>query len=71
MDRKALKRQYKETPRPMGIYRVHNLVNGKSLVGASIDLPAIFNRIRAQLEMNLFINPGLQKDWNDLGEVGV
>jgi len=28
----------------MGVYRVHNTVNDKSLVGKSRDLPAILNR---------------------------
>ena len=32
MDPKARIREYKETPRPMGVYRVRNTVNGKSLV---------------------------------------
>ena len=51
MDRKALKREYKEAPRPMGVYRVKDSVNGKSLVGPSADLPSILNRLRMQLRM--------------------
>jgi hypothetical protein len=35
MNRKELIRQYKETPRPMGVYRVRNAQSGRSLVGAS------------------------------------
>ena len=67
MDRKARIRHYKETPRPMGLYRVRNTVNGKSLVGASVDLPAILNRQRFQLESGLHPNRALQRDWNELG----
>jgi hypothetical protein len=67
MDRKELSRQYKETRRPMGVYRVHNRVHDKSLVGASVDLPAILNRHRAQLRMGGHTNRALQKDWNELG----
>src|SRR5215203_281740 len=67
MDRKALKREYKETRRPMGVYRVLNTVNGKSLVGSSVDLPSILNRLRAQLRSGTHSNRELQKDLKELG----
>jgi RimJ/RimL family protein N-acetyltransferase len=66
-DRKALVREYLETPRPAGIYRVRNKVSGKSLVGSSPDLPGMLNRQRFQLEGNLHPDKELQADWNDLG----
>ena len=31
MDRKALIPEYKDTPRPAGVYRIQNAVNGKWL----------------------------------------
>ena len=67
MDRKTRIREYKEAPRPMGVYRVRNTTNGKSLVGSSVNLPAILNRHRAQLGMGVHPNLALQKDWNELG----
>ena len=67
MDRKARIREYKKTPRPMGVYRVRNTVNGKSLVGSSVDLPAMLNRQRAQLKMGAHSNRTLQKDWSEFG----
>jgi hypothetical protein len=67
MNRKALIRQYKETPRPIGIFRVRNTVNGKSLVGRSVDVAAMLNRQRAQLRMGAHPNRALQDDWNALG----
>ena len=67
MDRKTLKREYRETPRPMGVYRVLNTVNGKSLVGASIDLPSILNRLRMQIRMGTHSNRELQTDLKALG----
>jgi hypothetical protein len=67
MDRKALKREYKQTRRPMGIFRVHNLTNDRSFIGSTIDLPAMLNRQRAQLSMGAHTNLALQKDWNELG----
>ncbi len=51
----------------MGVYRVLNTVTGKSLVASSTNLPAIFNRHRAQLRLGLHPDRGLQKDWNELG----
>lgn len=67
MDRKALIREYKMAHRPMGVYRVRNTVNGKSLVGATTDLHAMLNRHRAQLRLQAHTNRALQADWNELG----
>ena len=47
MDRKALVRDYKNTARPMGVYRVRNMVNGKACLGTARDLPGILNSQRA------------------------
>lgn len=67
MDRKAAIRQYKESRRPMGAYRVRNNRNGKSLVGTAVNVPAMLNRQQAQLRMGLHPNRELQQDWNALG----
>jgi hypothetical protein len=67
VDRKALIRHYKETPRPMGVYRIHNTVMDKSLVGSSRNLPAVLNRERFQLDHGSHPNRALQADWNRLG----
>src|SRR5690242_7492473 len=67
MDRKALIRSYKETRRPMGVYRVRNVRDGRSLVRASVDLPAALNRERTQLAFGGHRNVELQRDWNALG----
>jgi hypothetical protein len=67
MDRKARIREYRETPRPMGVYRVHNTVSGKSLIAGSTDLNAALNRQRAQLRFGGHPDRQLQADWNQLG----
>ncbi|MGE0825403.1 MAG: methyltransferase domain-containing protein [Candidatus Binatia bacterium] len=67
MDRKALIREYKERLHPMGVYLVRNTVKGKSLVGVSVDLPAMLNRHRAQLRFGTHVNRALQHDWNEFG----
>jgi hypothetical protein len=67
MDRKALIREYKESRRPIGVYRVYNTVKRKSLIGTSIDLPSMLNRQQAQLRLSVHPNRELQRDWNELG----
>jgi hypothetical protein len=66
-NRKALIRQYKETPRSMGVGVVRNRANGRALVVAGADLPSLLNRHRAQLRLNAHPNRALQADWNGLG----
>ena len=67
MNRKELIRRYKETPRPMGVFRVHNTVADKSFVGTSRDLPSMLNRQRFQLGNGSHPNRALQEDWTRLG----
>ena len=68
MDKRTLKREYKESDIPAGIYRVVNTRADRSLVGSSVNLPAILNRHRADLKMGAHRNQELQRDWNQLGE---
>jgi hypothetical protein len=67
MNRKELQRQYKETPRPVGVYRVRNIRSGRWLLGASVDVPAMLNRQRFQLDAGSHPSPALQRDWKELG----
>lgn len=67
MDKKDLKREYKQTTRPMGVYQIRNLTNGKVLVGSSLNLSGIFNRHEFQLKMNGHPNKLLQAEWNESG----
>jgi hypothetical protein len=67
LDRKALRREYKETSRPAGVFAVRNTVDHVLLVGVSSDLPSMFNRQRFQLEMKAHPDKNLQADWQRLG----
>lgn len=67
IDKKRLKREYKETPRPAGVYRVWNKVDDKSLVGSSLNLPGILNRHGFDLKLGNHRNRELQQDWNERG----
>jgi hypothetical protein len=67
-DRKALSRQYKNTPRTMGIGVVRHVVNGKVLLLAGRDIPSLLNRHLAQLRLGVHRNQALQQDWAAGGE---
>jgi hypothetical protein len=67
VDRKARIREYKETPRPAGVYRVRNSVTCKSLIGSTTDLPGMLNRLRFQLKNGSHPDRELQRDWSELG----
>jgi hypothetical protein len=66
-DRKASLRAYKETPRPAGVFRIRHNALCKSLVGTSVNLPAILNRHRFQLTNGSHPDLPLQRDWNECG----
>ena len=68
MNRKELVRAYRETARPMGVFRVLNTASDRSFVARSVDLPSILNRMRTQLRFGGHPNRALQRDWNALGE---
>jgi hypothetical protein len=65
--RRALTRQYKEAPPPMGVYAIRNLVEDRLYVGASNNVEGAINRARFELKMNGHRNRGLQQDWQRLG----
>lgn len=65
MDRKKqLKLEYKETPRPMGVFQIKNTANGKVFIVSSMNVPGSFNSQRFQLNLNSHSNKELQADWN-------
>lgn len=65
--RKELKRTYKETPRPMGVYQIKNQATGKVFLGSSMNLPGSLNSNRFQLNMGSHRNQALQADWKQYG----
>ena len=67
MGRKKLIRDYKETPRPAGVYRVRHEPSGRTILGSSPDAPAMLNRIRAQLRMGGHRDRQMQRDWTSDG----
>lgn len=66
--RKDKIRAYKDAPKPIGVYRVYNTVNGKSLIGAAHDVRARLNRHLAELKLKTSPNAALVADWNTYGK---
>ncbi len=68
MDKKSLKKQYKETLQPMGVFKIQNKVNGKILLISSNNMPGRINREKFQLDMGSNQNTGLQQDYKEFGK---
>ena len=67
MDKKQEKLKYKASRRPMGVFLIRNLVNGKVFVGSSMNLDAMFNLIRFQLYAGAHPTKALENDWKRYG----
>ncbi len=68
MDKLEMKKTYKQSKRPMGVYRIRNSQNDIVFLGFATDLPARFNRHRAELKFGNHRNSKLQEIWNSFGE---
>ncbi|MGH9802489.1 MAG: GIY-YIG nuclease family protein [Blastocatellia bacterium] len=64
---KALKKEYQQSHRPMGVFQIRNMVNEKVFVGRALNLPGIFNRHRLELRMGSHKNLMLQAEWKEFG----
>jgi hypothetical protein len=68
MDRVALKKEYRQTKQPMGVYRVRNHQNGKSYIGFATNLQARLNRLKFELKYGIHVNAELLAEWKSFGE---
>ncbi|MBZ9751026.1 GIY-YIG nuclease family protein [Deinococcus sp. HMF7604] len=50
------------TPR-MGVYRITHLPSGRTLLGSSVHVEGLLNRIRFQLELGGHRHAQMQRDW--------
>lgn len=66
--KKELKDSYKEMKFKIGVFQIRNIVNNKIYIESSLDLVAIWNRYRFQLNNGLHTNISLQKEWNEFGQ---
>jgi len=67
ISKKDIKREYKERKKPSGIFQVKNTVNGKVLLGSSLNLGGLLNSQKFKLSAGLHRNRELQKEWNMCG----
>lgn len=70
MDRKEIKRAYKESARPAGVYQVKNLAKGKVLLGSTPNLEAIWKRHQFEFNFGGHSNKELLQDWKEYGKEG-
>jgi group I intron endonuclease len=68
INKSEIKRNYKQTLTPMGIYQLKNLANGKILIGSSKNLPARKNRFEMELSIENFSDQGLLNDVRKFGK---
>ena len=67
-NRKELNREYQERPKQAGVFQVRNTVNGKVLLGSSLNLHGALNGHGFTLRIGSHRNKLLQEDWNQYGE---
>lgn len=65
--RSQMKLAYKLKIRPMGIFEIKNLVNGKVFIGSTNNLDVVHNRHMFQLKQGGHPNKELQQDYNRYG----
>jgi len=65
--RKDMKREYHERVKPAGVFQVKNTVNGKVLLGSSLNLEGALAGHAFMLKIGTHINKPLQKEWDEFG----
>ncbi|SEW05347.1 GIY-YIG catalytic domain-containing protein [Chitinophaga sp. YR573] len=63
--KKELKEEYKQMKFKMGIFQIRNTLNNKIYIEGSINLNAIWNRHKMQLNFGVHPNPDLQQEWKE------
>lgn len=66
-DKKQLKKNYQQSPRPMGVFLIRNNLSDKVFLDSGLDLHGTINRHKFQLKNEIHANKSLQADWNQFG----
>jgi len=66
--KKEQKEAYKKLKFKVGVFQIKNTATQKILIGSSVDLDAIWNRIKTELKFGNYPNSDLQNDWKEYGE---
>ncbi|MFH0734011.1 MAG: GIY-YIG nuclease family protein [bacterium] len=67
IDKNELKKKYKETLTPMGVYKIENKINKKIFIGSSLNITARFNRHQMELKFGSEDIKELLDDYNKYG----
>ncbi|MDR3609143.1 MAG: GIY-YIG nuclease family protein [Ignavibacteriaceae bacterium] len=67
INKDEIKKKYKQTLTPMGVYLFKNIVNGKILIGSSKNLPARKNRFEMELSYGSVTDNELLQDIKQYG----
>ncbi len=65
--RQDTKREYKERKKPAGVFQIKNTVNGKVLLGSSLNLEGPLNSHKFMLSIGKHRNAAMQREWNEFG----
>ncbi len=65
--KQELREKAKNHKTTMGILLLKNIITGKQFIQGGLNLEALVNKIKFQLNGDLFVNSTLQKDWRELG----
>jgi len=65
--KKELASAYKQSFRPMGVYQIRNVENGKIFVDSSFDLVGTRNRLDFLKQMDMNTITELKQDWKTYG----
>ena len=68
IDKKQIKKDYKQQKQPAGIYAVHNKTDNKMYIGTSKNLPAVVRRFEFTLQMESFPYQDLIDDYKKNGK---
>jgi hypothetical protein len=66
-EKKQLKKNYQQSPRPMGVFLIRNSLCDKVFLDSGLDLHGTINRHKFQLKNGIHPNKSLQADWNQFG----
>ena len=66
--KKQLKEDYKQMKFKAGGLGIRNTVNNKLYLGSSVNMDAMWNRSRVQLDFGSHPNAELQADWKSMGK---
>jgi group I intron endonuclease len=68
INKSEIKKKYKQTVTPMGVYQLKNLINGKILIGSSKNLPGRKNRFEMELSIENFTDKVLLQEVKQFGK---